>query len=133
MRFHHIGLSVADLDRSRTWYAEVLGFTEGFAFEIPPIGLRGLFMLGDGVRVELLERDGSAPVRGEPDPGADLLVRGYGHFAMETAALDADFARLVAGGATAVWDPRPSPEPGICMAFIADIDGNLIELVETKQ
>jgi len=111
----------------------VLGFTEGFTFEIPPIGLRGLFMLGDCVRVELLERAGSAPVRGEPDPGADLLIRGYGHFAMETASLDADFARLVAGGATAVWDPRPSPEPGIRMAFIADMDGNLIELVEAQQ
>jgi lactoylglutathione lyase len=30
-----------------------------------------------------------------------------------------------------VWDPRPSPEPGVRMAFVADLDGNLVELVET--
>jgi lactoylglutathione lyase len=132
MRFHHVGLSVADLEESRKWYAGVLGFTEGFAFEIGPIGLRGLFMHGDGIRVELLEQEGSQPVRGEPDPGTDLLIRGYGHFALATAELDADFARLVAAGATPVWHPRQSPEPGVRMAFIADIDGNLIELVEGK-
>jgi catechol 2,3-dioxygenase-like lactoylglutathione lyase family enzyme len=132
LALHHVGVSVADLDRSRKWYAQVLGFTEGFAFEIPPAGLRGLFMIGNGFRVELLERRGSMSVRGAPDPVADLLTRGYGHFAMETAELDADFARLVAAGATPVWEPRPSPEPGIRMAFIADADGNLIELVEGK-
>lgn len=49
---------------------------------------------------------------------------------MATTELDADFARLVAAGATAVWAPRPSPEPGVKMAFVADADGNLIELVE---
>jgi len=35
----------------------------------------------------------------------------------------------VAAGAAAVWEPRTSPEPGVRMAFVADADGNLIELV----
>jgi lactoylglutathione lyase len=140
VRFHHVGLSVADLDRSRSWYADVLGFTEGFAFTIAPAGIRGCFMTDAGqdgeitVRVELIEREGSASpaARGTaPDPNRALLTRGYGHFAMATADLDADFARLVAGGATAVWEPRPSPEPGVRMAFVADADRNLIELVES--
>ena len=58
---HHVGVSVADLDRAEKWYAEVLGMTAGYAFEVPPFGLRGRFVEGHGTRVELLERAGSAP------------------------------------------------------------------------
>jgi len=116
----------------------VLGFTEGFAFTIPPAGIRGCFMTGAGaggavvVRVELIERAGSesaVPPGTAPDPNLALLTRGYGHIALATDELDADFAHLVAAGAAAVWEPRTSPEPGVRMAFVADADGNLIELI----
>jgi lactoylglutathione lyase len=127
---HHVGVSVCDLDRSQKWYAEVLGMTPGYAFEIPPFGVRGRFMEGHGTRVELIERAGSASGIGGQDPPAALLTRGYGHIAFAVSNLDATFADVVARGATPVWDPRPSPEPGVRMAFIADIDGNLIEIVE---
>lgn len=55
--FRHIGLTVADLDRSAAWYAEVLGFRE-------------LFREAEGKR--------SAVVMGLP--GASLIV-GLVHFA----------------------------------------------------
>lgn len=127
---HHVGVSVSDLDASKKWYADVLGMTEGYAFEIPPFGVRGCFMAGYGTRVELMERAGSAGGIGGHQPPAALLTRGYGHIAFATSDLDADYAEIAARGATRVWDPRPSPEPGVRMAFVADIDGNLIELVE---
>lgn len=127
---HHVGVSVSDLDRAKKWYAEVLEMTEGYGFEIPPFGVRGRFMEGHGTRVELFERAGSAPGIGGQDPSAALLTRGYGHMAFATSDLDATFAEIVARGATPVWDPRPSPEPGVRMAFIADPDGNLIEMIE---
>jgi catechol 2,3-dioxygenase-like lactoylglutathione lyase family enzyme len=132
MNFHHTGLSVADLDRAKKWYAEVLGMAEGFAFEIAPAAVRGLFMEGHGTRVELIERTGSAPGIGGQDPSAALLTRGFGHIAFTTDDLDATYAELVARGATPVWDPRPSPEPAVRMAFIADLDGNLIEVMEKQ-
>jgi catechol 2,3-dioxygenase-like lactoylglutathione lyase family enzyme len=128
---HHVGVSVSDLDESKKWYADVLGMTEGYAFEIPPFGVRGCFMAGYGTRVELIERAGSGGGIGGHHPPAALLTRGFGHIAFETGDVDAAFAEIVARGATAVWDPRPAPEPGVRMAFVADIDGNLVELVQT--
>ena len=126
---HHVGVSVTDLDRARKWYAEVLGMTEGYAFEIPPVGVRGCFMEGNGGRVELIERDGSEPGIGGRAPNTALLTRGYGHIAFTAEDLDATYAELVARGAVGVWEPRPSPQPEVRMAFIADIDGNLIEIM----
>jgi catechol 2,3-dioxygenase-like lactoylglutathione lyase family enzyme len=130
LQHHHVGVSVADLDQAKKWYADVLGMTEGYAFEIPPFGVRGCFMAGYGTRVELFERTGSAGGIGGQQPPDALLTRGYGHVAFATSDLDADFAEVVARGATPVWDPRPAPEPGVRMAFVADRDGNLVELVE---
>src|SRR5262249_47220636 len=106
--------------------------TEGFAFELAPFGVRGCFMEGHGTRVELLERAGSGGgIGGQPPPEA-LLTRGYGHVAFATADLDATYAGLLARGAAPVWDPRPSPEPGVRMAFVADLDGNLVEFIEAS-
>jgi catechol 2,3-dioxygenase-like lactoylglutathione lyase family enzyme len=135
MKFHHVGISVADLDRSSQWYAAVLGFAEGFGFEIPPAGICGRFMVRDGVQVELIERAGSARTGAggagrAPDPNAALLAHGYGHLAFTVDDLDETYARLVAAGAAPVWEPRPSPQAGVRMAFVADADGNLIELME---
>jgi catechol 2,3-dioxygenase-like lactoylglutathione lyase family enzyme len=133
LRHDHVGLSVADLGRAKKWYADVLGLTEGFAFELPQFGVRGCFMEGHGTRVELLERAGSGGGIGGQQPPEALLTRGFGHIAFATADLDATYAELLARGATPVWDPRPSPEPGVRMAFVADDDGNLVELVSERR
>jgi catechol 2,3-dioxygenase-like lactoylglutathione lyase family enzyme len=127
---HHVGLSVSDLDSAQRWYADVLGMIKGFAFELAQSGVRGCFMEGHGTRMELLERAGSGGGIGGQEPPLAILTRGYGHVAFATPDLDATFAEVVARGATPVWDPRQSPEPGVRMAFVADLDGNLVEFVE---
>jgi hypothetical protein len=54
---------------------------------------------------------------------------GLSVLAFDVAVLDATFARVGELGARAVVTPRPSPEPGVRMAFVADPEGNLVELL----
>src|SRR5439155_7981376 len=59
----HIGLCIPDLERSRRFYVEGLGFTEFARFELDrpiaevdsPCSLTSFFVEKDGLRVELLE------------------------------------------------------------------------------
>ena len=130
MRLHHAGISVPDLDRALAWYCDALGLRPGYRFEIPPIGLRGAFVLGEGeTGVELLEMTGSVPGAAKTSPPAANAVHGFNHVCFHVTDLDAAYARTIAHGATEVWDPRESPEPGMRMAYVTDPDGNLIELV----
>jgi len=55
---------------------------------------------------------------------------GYGHVAFAVAGLDAAYDHAVARGARPVMPPCPAPEPGVRMAFVADPEGNLVELLD---
>jgi lactoylglutathione lyase len=130
--FDHVGISVADLGKAAGWYCAALGLAREFEFDVPHVGLRGAMLLSpSGYRVELLERGGSArhdPPPGSPDEAA--LRRGYGHMCLDVPDVDAAHAALLAAGAADRMTPRASPEPGVRMAFVADPEGNLIELID---
>jgi predicted enzyme related to lactoylglutathione lyase len=57
------------------------------------------------------------------------LRAGVPHTAWTVDDLDAAYARAVEAGGRAVWTPRDTPEPGLRIAFVADPDGNLVELL----
>jgi catechol 2,3-dioxygenase-like lactoylglutathione lyase family enzyme len=82
------------------------------------------------MRLELFERAGSVAGIQGATPIEALATRGYGHFALAAADIDAVFASALEAGARAVFEPARSPEPGVRFAFLADPEGNLVELVE---
>jgi catechol 2,3-dioxygenase-like lactoylglutathione lyase family enzyme len=130
---HHVGLTVADIERSQAWYGKALGFELQLGFELPG-GVRGAMLrTAGGARIELFEVPGAAEGLSWADPAAAMRQRGFGHVALEAADLDATYARAIAAGARSVWAPRQSPEPGRRMAFIHDQDGNLIELIGPEE
>ena len=131
MILDHVGLSVANLDAQVQWYCRSFGLRESTPFAIAPLGLRGTFVVGDtGFALELLERDGSRPGLQAPDTATALLTRGYGHVCLRVDDVETTHARLLAHGASERMAPQDAPEAGVRMSFVADPEGNLIELLD---
>ena len=128
--FDHVGLTVADLDGMTRWYCERFGLEVEFAFALEQFAFRGVVLRGDGYRLELLAREGSVPGPQAANPVDAALTRGFGHVAFDVPDVDAAYAALVAAGSTDRMSPRPSPEPGVRMAYVADPEGNLVELLD---
>lgn len=132
MRLDHVGVNVTDLDAAEVWYCTAFGLRPELRLRVEPIDLDIAMLIHDehGHRVELLHRPGLADTPRAADPAAAALLPGFSHVAFDLPDLDRQHARLVAHGAREVMAPGPSPEPGVRMSYLADPDGNLVELVE---
>lgn len=132
MKHDHIGINVADLAKAEAWYKLAFGLDREFATRIDAVDL-DIVMLRDaehGHRVELLHRPGAAAGLRAANPAEAALTEGFGHLAFGVAGVDEAHTRLLGLGAREVMAPQPSPEPGVRMSFLADPEGNLVELVE---
>ena len=126
---------MADLARAEAWYRKAFGLQREFATRIGAVDLE-IVMLRDpehGHRVELLHRPGSGPGLRAANPAEAALTEGFGHLAFSVPSLDEVHGRLLGLGAREVMAPQPSPEPGVRMSFLADPEGNLVELVERER
>jgi glyoxylase I family protein len=131
-RSDHVGIVVLDLPRLTSWYCDTFGLEREFATRLAAIDL-DIEMLRHpayGYRVELLHRSGTRSETKPADPAASALAAGYGHIAFDVDDLAAAFTSAVDAGARPVMAPQQSPEPGVRMAFVADPEGNLIELLQ---
>jgi lactoylglutathione lyase len=131
-RLDHVGLNVADLAAAERWWAAAFGYERDFVARLDVFELDIVMLIHPtrGDRLELLHRPGSRPgLRAETPPEA-VLTQGFGHVAFDVAGVDDTFDRLVSLGARPVMEPRASPEPGVRMAFVADPEGNLVELLD---
>ena len=132
-RLDHTGLAVADLTAARAWFCDVFGLKPELTLRVEALDLdiEMLIHPEHGYRLELLHRPGSAADK-PASPAEAALREGYGHIAFEVTDVDAAYGRAVARGARSVVPPGPAPEPGPRMAFIADPEGNLIELLHRR-
>lgn len=121
---HHVGLPVSDLDHSVAWYREALGLTHEPTAGVP--GSVAFMVAPTGEQLELLAVDSQNVAWDDP---LSALRAGVGHTAWTVDHLDAAHARAVQAGGRSVWTPRDTPEPGLRVAFVADPDGNLVELL----
>ena len=134
VRFHHISLSVADLAAQEAWYGSAFGLDHvDERLEMPEAGVRTV-VLSDaaGLRVEFVERLGSSPAA-PVDPFAATAVQTFTHLALQVVDLEAEFARLTSEcAAVPVSPPAPGVTEGMRYAYIADPEGNLLELIEVS-
>jgi len=134
-RLDHVGLAVAGLEAAVSWYCDVFGLVPERALRVEALDLSIEMLIHPvyGYRLELLHRPGSGAGGKPGTPGEAALREGYGHVAFDVTDLDVGYDRAIARGARPVMPPGPSPEPGVRMAFLADPEGNLVELLHRAQ
>lgn len=137
----HIGVCVADFERSLRFYTEGLGFEPAEAWTIgdslaqlaevpPPMKCRSQMLVKGPVKLELLGW------RTPEAEGAALTTRrqiGFTHLSLHVDDLAAVEARLVELGATPIEHTRtrfPTADGESYVLFVADPDGIRIELMQ---
>ena len=132
-RFNHIGHSVADIDKARRFYEEVLGFVFDGDMQVsgdasarrlqvsPPLDLRVVYLKRDGFLLELLQFK---------QPGTDaprrraLTEPGLTHLSVTVDDMDNVLAKAVELGGEVLEEIRA---PNV--AWVRDPDGQLVELL----
>lgn len=132
----HIGLCVRDLERSRRFYVDGLGFEEFARFELDrpiaevdePCSLTSFFVQKDGLRVELLDYR-SPGVIGTPSNRRNHL--GLTHLSFVVEDVDAAAEELERYGGTIVAGTRSGHDDptSVQIVFVADPDGTRVELM----
>lgn len=131
--FNHVGHCVADLERSRRFYVEVLGFEPWYEFVAPdattarlldlpePVGLTAVYLRRDGFVLELLSFADAGTNPPQPRVMNDV---GLTHISVSVDDIDATAARAVEYGGSVL------ERTNIGMAvMIRDPEGQLIELL----
>lgn len=145
----HIGVSVPDLDKARTFYLDLLGAVEvgtPLEWERNPfidavVGLEGsaarqfMCQLGNA-HIEVFEY--LAP-RSEPqDPDQGVNRYGYTHFAVQVEDIQACYQRLLAAGIRVHTPPamggitvdEQGRKHGYAATYCRDFFGNVFEIME---
>lgn len=136
----HVGLCVADLERSLRFYCEGLGFQRVSRLRIgdeysakllgiEDVDLEAVFIERDGIRLELLHYH--APGHESNDAPRPMNRAGLTHMAMRVDDLAATLRALEAHGVRVLDETRiQNPEYASDVVYVLDPDGVRIELIQ---
>lgn len=115
---HHVSVAVTNLERSKTFYGEVLGFKE--STERPDFGVPGAWYQIGTTQVHLVQWVDGKTLRGTTE--IDIAD---GHFAIRVSDMDAFIRRLETYNVKML--NMPVNKTQWHQVYISDPDGNLIE------
>ncbi|HEX7459787.1 MAG TPA: VOC family protein [Acidimicrobiales bacterium] len=132
----HVGLAVADLERSRRFYVGALGFAEARTLQPPdgvcatllrvppPVGLTAVYLTRGAFTLELLhfERPGNPAARERP-----MTEPGLTHLSLTTDDLPGTLAAVTELGGEVLADT----DVGVAV-MVRDPDGQLLELLASR-
>jgi len=140
LRMTHIGVCVADLDRSIRFYRDLLGFRLRSEFEVQgepsdtllrlrDVQLKAVYLERDGTRIELLSY-ASPPVTGTAEP-RPMNARGLTHLSLRVDNLTTTLRTLREAGVRVLDDSFIDiPMVEAAAIFVCDPDGTLVELLQ---
>jgi lactoylglutathione lyase len=131
--FNHVGLCVADRDRSRRFYEGLLGFQFWWELELPdegtaqllqldgPIGVHATYLVRDGFVLELIDYS-----KRDVHTGSQRVMDQVGltHMSVSVSDLAAVLAMVEEFGGSVIEETVTGQ-----FAMIRDPDGQLIELL----
>lgn len=131
--FNHVGLCVADRERSRRFYEGLLGFTFWWELELPdegtekllqlqrPIGVRATYLVRDGFVLELIDYS-----KRDVHVGSERVMDQVGltHMSLSVSDLGEVLAMVGEFGGSVIEETVTEQ-----FAMIRDPDGQLIELL----
>lgn len=129
--YHHVGVSVPDIDAAIAWYDRVLEFKMVRRFRIEAIPAEIAILKHGALHVELFQPDNATPLPPQRrDPDSDARLHGNKHisFAVDDVPLFAE--ALQRRGAELVWLKRHANGANM---FIRDNAGNLIEFLQAPR
>ncbi len=127
--YHHVGVSVPDLEASVEWYRRVLGFELARRLRIESIPADVAILKHGAMHIELFQVAGAQALPSERrEPDHDVRTHGNKHVAFAVADVDAFAAQLRQRGADVVWVKHFAH--GGANIFIRDNAGNLIEFLQ---
>ena len=138
-RLLHYSHCVSDVERSRRFYTDVLGFEVVAEFDfddaataqvmdLPGCRFKGIFMKCDGMRIEIIGFTQPAPAPVRAKRAANEV--GHSHLSFYVTNLDETLAELAGKGVPIERHTRAVLAGGIECCVIRDPDGFPIELVQ---
>ena len=139
-RLLHYSHCVSDIERSRRFYTEVLGFEVMAEFDfddantarvmgVPDARFTGIFLKRDGMRIEIIGFSNPPPERAVRRRRSNEI--GHSHLSFYVTDLDATLRALREQGVTVDDDTRATVVNGIECCVVRDPDGFPIEIVQT--
>lgn len=118
IKIHHFGVKVQDVERARDFYTRVLGLQ---THETVDLNGNKFYFVGDGELMLEIEQAYA--------PGPREYDNGFGHLALTVDDIEATAAHLRAHAVSFVLEPCQLRDDRK-IAFIADPEGNLLQLIE---